>query len=103
MNAWLFPWTEVIGFWAAVLTTISFVPQVIETWRSGGGGMSWWMLTIFGTGVGLWLVYGVLRMSAPIVLANGLTLAEVLLIISLKSWRKVNATSAAFSSERQPD
>jgi MtN3 and saliva related transmembrane protein len=87
MSAWLFPWTETIGFWAAALTTVSFVPQVVETWRTGGNGMSWWMLVIFGTGVGLWLIYGALRMSAPIMLANGITFAEILLIITLKAWR----------------
>jgi MtN3 and saliva related transmembrane protein len=87
MGAWLYPWTETIGFWAAALTTAGFVPQVIETWRSGGRGVSWWMLALFGTGVGLWFLYGLLRMSAPVMVANGLTGLEVLLIVSLKGWR----------------
>jgi MtN3 and saliva related transmembrane protein len=87
MSAWLVPWTETIGFWAAALTTVAFVPQVIETFRSGGHGMSWWMLALFGVGVGLWLIYGVLRMSAPVIVANGVTLLEVVLIVSLKGWR----------------
>ncbi len=91
MGAWLYPWTESIGFWAAALTTVSFVPQVIETWRTGGNGISWWMLAIFGTGVGLWFVYGLLRMSAPVMVANGLTEVEVLLIVSLKGWRALQS------------
>jgi len=49
--------------------------------------MSWWMLALFGTGVGLWFLYGFLRMSGPVMLANGLTGFEVLLIVSLKGWR----------------
>jgi MtN3 and saliva related transmembrane protein len=91
MGAWLYPWTEAIGFWAAALTTVGFVPQVIETWRSGGTGISWWMLALFGTGVGLWFLYGFLRMSAPVMVANGLTGLEVLLIVSLKGWRAFQA------------
>jgi len=45
------------------------------------------MLSLFGTGVGLWFVYGYLQMSGPIMLANGLTAAQVLLILGLKVWR----------------
>jgi uncharacterized protein with PQ loop repeat len=44
------------------------------------------MLALFGTGVGLWFLYGFLRMSAPVMVANGLTGLEVLLIVSLKGW-----------------
>jgi MtN3 and saliva related transmembrane protein len=87
MNAWLVPWTETIGFWAGALTTAGFVPQLIKTWRSGGDGMSWWMLALFGTGVGLWFLYGFLRLSAPVMVANGLTELQVLAIIGLKGWR----------------
>jgi MtN3 and saliva related transmembrane protein len=79
--------TETIGFWAAILTTLAFAPQVIRTWRIGGDALSWLTLTSFGTGVGLWFVYGYLRMSGPIMLANGLTGLQILLIIALKIWR----------------
>jgi len=57
------------------------------TWRVGGEELSWVMLSLFGTGVGLWFVYGYLQMSGPIMLANGLTAAQVLLILGLKVWR----------------
>ncbi len=77
---------EAIGFWAAVLTTSAFAPQVLRTWRAGGEGLSWITLTLFGLGVGLWFVYGLLRMSGPIMLANGVTGLEVLFLITLKAW-----------------
>lgn len=84
---WLQAYAEAIGFWAAVLTTVAFTPQVVRTWRTGGQGLSWTMLALFGTGVGLWFVYGWLRMSAPIMLANGLTGAQVLVLLALKIWK----------------
>jgi MtN3 and saliva related transmembrane protein len=84
---WLNRYSEAIGFWAAVLTTVAFAPQVIRTWRTGGQELSWTMLALFGTGVGLWFVYGVLRMSGPLMLANGLTGLQILFLLALKARR----------------
>jgi MtN3 and saliva related transmembrane protein len=84
--SWLRAYPEAIGFWAAVLTTISFAPQVVETWKTSGEGLSWMMLALFGSGTGLWFLYGVLRMSAPLMLANGLTGLQILFLIGLKLW-----------------
>ena len=75
---------EWIGFAAATLTTVAFLPQVLRTWRLGGHELSWGMLTRFGTGVALWLVYGVQRASLPLIAANGLTLLQVLAIAAIK-------------------
>jgi MtN3 and saliva related transmembrane protein len=75
---------EMIGFWAAVLTTAAFAPQVVRTWQTGGHQLSWAMLALFGAGVSLWFVYGVLRASGPIMLANGLTGLQVVMIVSIK-------------------
>jgi MtN3 and saliva related transmembrane protein len=80
--------TEAIGFWAAILTTVAFAPQLVRTWRVGGDELSWLTLTCFGAGVGLWFVYGYLRTSGPLMLANGLTGLQILLIISVKLIRK---------------
>ena len=76
--------TEAIGFWAAILTTVAFAPQVVRTWRVGGKELSWTMLALFGMGVGLWFVYGYLRMSGPLMLANGLTGLQILVILAVK-------------------
>jgi len=84
---WLRSYAEAVGFWAGVLTTVAFAPQVVRTWRSGGQGLSWTMLALFGSGVGLWFVYGLLQASRPIVLANGLTGAQVLVLLVLKIWK----------------
>jgi MtN3 and saliva related transmembrane protein len=79
---------ESIGFIAAVLTTIAFVPQVVRTWQMGGRELSWLMLGLFGTGVSLWLAYGILRQSWPLILGNGLTLIQVAALVTVKLTRR---------------
>ena len=74
-----------IGFVAGTLTTISFVPQVLKTFRSKRcDDLSWGMLLAFATGVFLWCVYGVLLRSAPIMLANLVTLLLVIWLVVMK-------------------
>jgi MtN3 and saliva related transmembrane protein len=91
---WLHDQSELIGYCAGALTTIAFLPQVIRTWRSGGQALSGLMLALFGTGVSLWFVYGLLRNSRPIMLANGLTDLQVLVILVLKL-RRAKRVSAS--------
>lgn len=79
------PLPELIGYLAAVLTTISFVPQVWHTWRTRDvRGISLGMYVVFAVGVFLWLVYGLLLGAWPIVVANALTLALALAILAMK-------------------
>jgi MtN3 and saliva related transmembrane protein len=75
---------EVIGYCAAILTTVAFAPQVVRTWRVGGDQLSWLMLAMFGSGVGLWLIYGIVYRSLPMILANGLTALQVIVILAIK-------------------
>jgi MtN3 and saliva related transmembrane protein len=77
-------YTEAIGFWAAILTTVAFAPQVIHAWRTGAEGLSWLMLALFGAGVGLWFLYGLMRMSAPIITGNAVTGLQILILVGLK-------------------
>jgi len=80
--------TELTGSLAAILTTLSFLPQVAKTWRSGSAGdFSWIWIGGFGTGLALWLIYGVAISSLPLVGANGVTLSLVL-AIALVKWRE---------------
>jgi len=65
-----------------------FEPQVIRTWRVGGHALSCLMLTLFGTGSGLWLLYGQLRMSGALIFANAFTGVQFLFIVGLKIWRR---------------
>ncbi|MEL6537691.1 MAG: SemiSWEET transporter [Bacteroidota bacterium] len=66
---------EGIGMVAAFLTTLSFLPQVIKTWRSRSAhDLSLGMFSMLVIGVALWLVYGIWLANWPIILANGVTL-----------------------------
>lgn len=65
---------ETIGLVAGALTTLSFLPQVLQTWRTRSTkDISLPMFLTFCAGVLLWLVYGVMIHSLPVMLANGVT------------------------------
>lgn len=79
--------TDIIGYAAACLTTLAFLPQVIKTVKhKKTEGISLVMYVLFCTGVFAWLVYGLVLMSAPLIIANGLTftLAMIILFFKLK-------------------
>ena len=66
---------EFLGFLAAFCTTFSFVPQVWLVWkRRSAEGVSLGMYLIFTVGVAMWLAYGLMIQSSPVILANGITL-----------------------------
>jgi MtN3 and saliva related transmembrane protein len=78
---------DLLGYVAAVLTTVSFVPQALKTIRSREtGDISAWMYAILTTGTALWFLYGVAMNSWPIILANAVTflLAATILAVKLR-------------------
>lgn len=76
---------DTLGLIAGALTSISFLPKVIKTWRSGSArDLSLSMFGIFSLGVTLWLIYGLKVNSIPIIAANALTLALCLVILYFK-------------------
>jgi MtN3 and saliva related transmembrane protein len=73
---------EIIGFLAATLTTIAFIPQVYKIIKSNSTeGISLVTYMIFIVGVGLWLVYGLLKGSISMILGNGITFFLAFIII----------------------
>ena len=79
---------EAVGFCAGTLTTASFVPQVLKTWRSKSTrdiSLAMWLM--FSIGVGVWIVYGFLTGSLAIILTNVITLvlAGTVLVIKLQN------------------
>ena len=74
-----------IGAIAACLTTVSFVPQVWQTFRTRDvSGISLGMYSLFTVGVVLWLVYGILLMAWPLIVANAITASLALAILVMK-------------------
>lgn len=77
--------TDLIGTLAALLTTVSFLPQALQTFRTKDvRGISLGMYSAFTVGVALWLVYGLLLGAWPVVIANCVTLALSSAILVMK-------------------
>nr|WP_171562234.1 SemiSWEET transporter [Ramlibacter montanisoli] len=76
---------ELVGYGAAILTTLSFVPQAWLTFRTRDvRGISLGMYSVFTVGVALWLLYGWMMGAWPIVIANAVTLALASVILTMK-------------------
>ena len=76
---------EIIGLCAAVLTTAAFLPQVYKTWKTKDvSSLSMPMLSMFLTGVVLWLIYGFLLESPALILANSITCISAFLLFYFK-------------------
>lgn len=74
-----------LGYPAAFLTTIAFVPQAWQSWRTRDlSGISAPMYALFTAGVALWLVYGIAIGSLPIIAANSITLLLASVVLGLK-------------------
>ena len=76
---------EIIGFIAAILTTSSFLPQLIKVWKTKSSkGVSSLMYFVMLSGVILWGVYGYLIGSKSVLIANivaGLLQIVILILI----------------------
>lgn len=77
--------TDLLGYCAAALTSLSFLPQALLTLRTRNvAGISLGMYSAFTVGVALWLAYGIVLGEWPIIAANALTLALALVILVMK-------------------
>ena len=74
-----------IGFFAAICTTIAFLPQALKVWKTKStNDISLLMFIIFTIGVASWLIYGIIISDLPIILANAVTLILSLFILGFK-------------------
>lgn len=79
---------DLLGYVAGLLTTVAYLPQVLQVWRTGSTrDISLQTYLVLVAGVGLWCVYGIVVGELPIMLANGLTLllAGTILVLKLKN------------------
>jgi MtN3 and saliva related transmembrane protein len=87
----MLPPVEIVGYLAAMVTTLSFVPQVVKSWRTKSvNDLSFVTLSAFTAGVFLWLIYGVILREFPIIAANAVTLAlnATLVVLKLRHGRQ---------------
>jgi MtN3 and saliva related transmembrane protein len=77
--------SDLFGYPAAFLTTIAFVPQALHSWRTRDlSGISLPMYAMFTLGVALWLGYGLVIGSLPVIAANAITLVLASVVLGLK-------------------
>ena len=76
---------DLIGYMAATLTTVSFLPQAILTLKARDtDSLSLGMYSLFTGGVLLWLIYGVYLTNTAIIAANAVTFLLASIILSIK-------------------
>lgn len=74
-----------IGFVAALLTTVAFLPQVLKVWKTQSAkDVSLGMYVILSVGVALWLVYGIFIVSWPMIISNAITLVLASAVLGMK-------------------
>jgi len=78
-------YATIIGLIAGTLTSISFLPQVFKIIKTKHTkDISLGMFVMLGTGIFLWLVYGILISSLPVILANIISFILALTIVIFK-------------------
>ncbi|HEV7601894.1 MAG TPA: SemiSWEET transporter [Bradyrhizobium sp.] len=83
----IIPW---IGACAAVLTSLSYIPQVRKAWPRGStADLSLKMLIALTAGLLLWTAYGLLKSDWVIVAANsvGAMLSASVLVFKIRDMR----------------
>jgi MtN3 and saliva related transmembrane protein len=76
-----------LGLTAAALTTAANVPQVWKAWRTKQtDDLSLAMTLILATGLGLWVIYGILQSDLVIIVANAvaMVLSATLAVLKLR-------------------
>ena len=76
---------EVLGLIAGALTTGATFPQVYRSWKTGSArDLSLPMYVLTDVGIACWLVYGILSVDLPVIVANVVALMSVSAILGLK-------------------
>ena len=75
----------IIGLTAGALTSISFFPQVLQIHRTKQAkDLSLPMFIILTIGIFLWLIYGILSKSLPVVMSNTIAFIFCSYIVIMK-------------------
>ncbi|MDJ1159256.1 SemiSWEET transporter [Chelatococcus sp. SYSU_G07232] len=78
-------YVEALGSVAAVLTTFCWIPQAVKVIRTRETrAISLTTQVALSVGVVLWLLYGILHVSWPLIGANAVTLVLLIVILAMK-------------------
>lgn len=79
------PFVDILGYSAGAITSLTFLPQVLKTWKAKSAkDVSLLMFIIAAINEVMWIVYGVLLDNWVIILTNAIVLAMSLTMIYLK-------------------
>lgn len=95
-------WITVLGFAAALCSTVSFVPQAVRILKTRDtGALSAPMYGLTTLGFSLWLAYGIAKSEWPLILTNGicLVLAAFILTMTVASARQKNRIADAIDPD----
>ncbi len=78
-------WPIIVGHIGSVLSSITFIPQVLQAWKTKSvGDLSLPMMLIVATSCVVWLVYGVALTLWPVIICNSIIFLLALLLIYFK-------------------
>jgi MtN3 and saliva related transmembrane protein len=76
---------DTVGYVAACCTTLCWLPQAVRTIKTRDTkAISLWTQALFAVGIALWLIYGVVIWSVPVIVSNAVTLPLLLVILAMK-------------------
>jgi MtN3 and saliva related transmembrane protein len=78
-------WIEVIGLAGSFLSSVTFMPQVYQTWKTKSvGDLNLAMMLIVFLSTVIWLIYGIGKGLMPVIIANGIICFLSMLLIYFK-------------------
>jgi len=77
--------TQLLGLAAGTITSITFLPQVIQIWKTKSAkDLAMPMLLLLILGVSMWLTYGIIVLDAAIIYTNSMVLLMSLVMVYFK-------------------
>lgn len=78
-------WTDVVGHIGSALSSLTFIPQVYQTWKTRSvKDLNLFMMLIVFVSTVIWIVYGVRKGLWPVIICNTIICVLSLLLIYFK-------------------
>ncbi len=78
-------WINVLGLVAGTITSVTFLPQVIKTWKEKNAeGVSLLMFAFATISVIMWLIFGIVKKDIAIIYTNSMVLLLSLIMLYFK-------------------
>lgn len=73
---------DILGLFAGVCVTISVVPQIVKVWKTKKvKQISLLTFSVLTFGIGIWVVYGILKNDLPIIITNSVSFCLNLIMV----------------------